>query len=170
MKSLIYLVIPIFLFGFFGFVLSNNSNNTRTTTIQKNECPICSLLNLDEKQPAGEKTNGATPITLTEQNFESEVLNSDKPVVVDFYAKWCGVCKKLSPVFDELSSENDEMLKFGKVDVDENPNLTSKYNIDAIPRVIVFHKGKIVKDIEGYHSKAELKSQLEEVCQKCSGM
>ena len=166
MKKQNYVVLPFALFLILGFLFMNSnnssfsfaSNNAQSNTTNDNLS--CTLNNVDE----------IAQVTLTEQNFESEVFESDIPVVVDFYAKWCGACKKLSPIINELSIENDGMLKFGKVEVDENPNLASEYGIDSIPRLLVFHKGKIVKDIVGYHSKDELKEILTEVCNKCNDM
>lgn len=166
MKKQNYVVLPFALFLILGFLFINSSsssysyasNDVQTNTINDNlsYTPI----NVDE----------TAPVTLTEQNFESEVFESDIPVVVEFYAKWCGACKKLMPIIDELSSENVGMMKFGILEVDENPNLASEYGIDSIPRLLVFHKGKIVKDIVGYHSKNELKEILTEVCNKCNNM
>lgn len=157
MKNLIYVVLPVILFGIFGFVL-NSSNSGFSFTVN------------NEQANALMSNSESNPVTLTDQNFESIVLESDIPVVVDFYAKWCGACKKLTPIINELSIENEGLLKFGMVDVDENPDLTKEYEIDAIPRLLVFHKGKIVKDIVGYHSKEELQEILTEVCTKCKDM
>jgi thioredoxin 1 len=157
MKKLIYAVLPVIFLGIFGFVL-NSSNSGFNITV--NDIQANTLKSNDE----------LNPVTLTEQNFESEVIESDIPVVVEFYAKWCGACKKLTPIINELSNENKDMLKFGMVDIDENPNLASKYEINSIPRLLIFHKGKIVKDIEGYHSKDELQEILTEVCNKCQDM
>ncbi len=150
MKKLIYVVLPVIIFGIFGFALNSSNSSFNVNDIK--------AYTFNDK---GE----SSPVTITDQNFESVVLNSDIPVVVNFYAKWCGACKKLTPIINELSIENEDMLKFGMVDVDENPNLTSKYEIDAIPRLLVFHNGKIVKDIIGYHSKEELQEMLKESLQ-----
>lgn len=95
-------------------------------------------------------------IKLTEQNFESEVINSDKPVLVDFWATWCGPCKMLSPVIKELADEFSDSLKVGKVNVDEEPSLAIKYGIQSIPTVIKFENGQAVKTAIGYRTKEEI--------------
>ncbi len=160
MKNLIYLVIPVLMiFGVLSLIHSKNKNlNVKIDS----ECSLCS--NISTANPEADNN----PIKLTEENFDATVLNSELPFVVTFHAKWCGVCKKLSPVIDELANEQKGMLNFGKVDIDENPNLVSKYGVDAVPRVVVFHKGMIVKDMTGFIDKAKLESVLTEVCQKCS--
>jgi len=166
MKKQNYAVLPIALFLILGFLLINSGSSN--FSFANNDAPTNPINN--NLTYSLENIDKTTPLTLTEQNFESEVFESDIPVVVDFYAKWCGACKKLSPIINELSDENVGMLKFGKVEVDENPNLASEYGVDSIPRLLVFHKGKIVKDIVGYHSKDELKEILTNVCNKCNNM
>lgn len=81
-------------------------------------------------------------ITLTGENFENEIIKSDVPVLVDFWASWCGPCRMLSPVIDEIA-ENAEGFKVGKVNVDEQPDLAERYGVMTIPTVIVFKDGKI---------------------------
>ena len=81
-------------------------------------------------------------IIITEENFENEVLNSDKPVLVDFWAQWCGPCRMLGPIIEEIANDYEGKVKVGKVNVDEQPNLASKYGIASIPTVIVFKNGK----------------------------
>ena len=81
-------------------------------------------------------------ITITKENFESEVLNSDKPVLVDFWAVWCGPCQMLSPVVDQIAEENDA-VKVGKVNVDEQPELAMKFGVMSIPTLISFRDGKV---------------------------
>ncbi len=99
-------------------------------------------------------------ITLNEQNFEEEVLKSDLPVLVDFWATWCGPCKMMAPIVDRLAGEMEGKIKVGKVDVDENPGLAAAFGITSIPTVIVFKDGKPEKTSIGLCSLEELKQLL----------
>jgi thioredoxin 1 len=99
-------------------------------------------------------------ITLTEQDFEYEVLKPDTPVVVDFWAPWCGPCKRLSPILEELANQYEGKIIFAKLNVDENEKLSSEYQINAIPHLIIFNKGKVVEHIIGLHSKLEIEEIL----------
>lgn len=94
-------------------------------------------------------------IKLTTDNFESEVLKSDKPVLVDFWAEWCGPCKSLSPIIEELAKEYRE-IKVGKVNVDEEQELVSKFEIMGIPTLLVFKEGKVVNRAVGTRSKQQI--------------
>ena len=91
-----------------------------------------------------------------EENFENEVLNSDKTTIVDFYADWCGPCKMMSPVIDKIAEENAEKIKVGKVNVDENQGLAMKYNIMSIPTILIFKNGNVVKSFIGVIAKEEI--------------
>ena len=95
-------------------------------------------------------------IILTKDNFETEVLKSEKPVLVDFWATWCPPCRLLGPVIAEIAEEQITSLKVGKVDVDEQKELASQFNIMSIPTVILFKDGKVVKEILGYKPKEEI--------------
>ncbi|MCR4618801.1 MAG: thioredoxin [Lachnospiraceae bacterium] len=97
-------------------------------------------------------------ITLTQENFEAEVLKSDKPVIVDFWASWCGPCKKLGPIISQIADEKEGTVKVGKLNVDEQMAVASKYNIMSIPTVILFKDGQPVNTSVGYKSKEELLS------------
>lgn len=93
-------------------------------------------------------------------NFESEVLQSDTPVLVDFWAPWCGPCKAIAPVVEELAGQFGEKMKFGKCNVDNNPVTPGKYGIKAIPTVIVFKGGDVVEQITGMVAKSKLEDAI----------
>ena len=98
-------------------------------------------------------------ITLTKENFAQEVLQSDKPVLVDFWATWCGPCRMMAPVVEELDAEHPE-YKFGKVNVDEQMELAMRYQVSSIPMLVVLKDGKPVSKAVGYRSKADLLDML----------
>ena len=99
-------------------------------------------------------------ITLTSANFESEVLKSDLPVLVDFWASWCGPCKMLSPIIAEIAEEYDGKVKVGKVNVDDEPALANMFGIESIPTVMVFKEGKITGTSLGYRPKEQITAML----------
>lgn len=99
-------------------------------------------------------------IQLNEQNFEQEVLRADLPVLVDFWASWCGPCRMLSPVIAEIAEEYAGKVKVGKVNVDEQPNLANRYGITSIPTVMLFKNGEVVSTSLGYRPKNELETML----------
>jgi thioredoxin 1 len=100
------------------------------------------------------------PIELNESNFEQEVLKANTPVLVDFWAVWCGPCKMIAPIVDELAIEYDGKLKIGKVDVDNNQQIAMQYGIRSIPTLLVFKSGKVVEQIIGAAPKKSLIEKL----------
>ena len=96
---------------------------------------------------------------INENQFKSVVLESDKPVLVDFFATWCGPCRQMSPILDQVSEERSD-VKIVKVDVDENQNLASEYGVMSIPTLIYFKSGKAVSQAVGARSKASLEMML----------
>ena len=107
----------------------------------------------------------SSPIDVTEQTFDEEVLTSEEVVVVDFWAEWCGPCKMIAPVVEELAEEYDGKIKFAKIDIDSNPNIASRYGIRGIPNLTIFDKGEVVGQLIGVQPKASIKKRLDETIQ-----
>jgi thioredoxin 1 len=103
-----------------------------------------------------------SPIHLTDNSFKNEVLESNLPALVDFWAPWCGPCKMIAPVIDELAKEYRNKLRICKINVDENPRIATHYGVMSIPTLIFFKKGKVIEQVVGALSKAELKRKIEE--------
>jgi thioredoxin 1 len=100
-------------------------------------------------------------VTLTQDNFEKEALQSTTPVLVDFWAEWCGPCKMIAPVLDELATEYQGKVKIGKVNVDDNQNLAAQYGIRSIPTLLVLKNGQVAEQMIGAKSKRDLKASLD---------
>ena len=102
-------------------------------------------------------------IKVDEKNFDSEVINSNLPVMVDFWAEWCGPCKALGPIVEEIAGENEGKLKVGKLNVDENNQLAMKYGVMSIPTLKFFKGGKVMDQMVGVQDKATIQAKLEEL-------
>lgn len=101
-------------------------------------------------------------LKFTDENFEKEVLKSDIPVLIDFYADWCGPCKMMAPVIEELSTEYENSIKVGKLNVDEAPETSRKYKVMSIPTLLVVKNGEVVDTIVGAVSKAKVTEKLDQ--------
>lgn len=100
-------------------------------------------------------------LNFTDDNFEAEVLKSDRPVLVDFWAPWCGPCRLIAPTIDELASENGAKFSVGKLNIDDSPKTPSDYGVNGIPTLLVFKQGEVVQRFVGVTGKDELQRALE---------
>jgi thioredoxin 1 len=102
-------------------------------------------------------------LTLTQENFNKEVLQSPQPILVDFWAEWCGPCKMLAPILDELAGEYDGRVRIGKVNIDEHQELAAQFGIRSIPTLLLFREGEVTDQIVGLRSKRDLKASFDRV-------
>ncbi len=102
-------------------------------------------------------------VNLTKDNFAVEVLQASAPVLVDFWAEWCGPCKMIAPVLDELAQEYGDRVKIGKVNIDNEQELAAQYSVRAIPTLLLFKQGQVAEQMVGLRSKRDLKTSLDRV-------
>ena len=100
-------------------------------------------------------------LKISSENYEKEVLKADKPVIIDFYADWCGPCKMMSPIIDEIAEEKADSIKVGKVNVDENQDLAMEYGVMSIPTIVMIKNGKVEKTFVGVRDKNEILSAID---------
>ena len=101
-------------------------------------------------------------VNLSTNTFDETIIGSDKPVIVDFWAEWCGPCKQIAPILEEIASERSEQLTVAKLNVDDNPELAMRYNVMSIPTLLVFSGGEVSKRLVGAKSKGALLQELDE--------
>lgn len=102
----------------------------------------------------------AKPVTVDADSFKNDVLNNDKPVLVDFWATWCGPCKMVAPVLEEIASEHEDKITIAKLDIDQNPGVARDYQVMSVPTLLLFSNGEPVKQIVGAKPKAQLLEDL----------
>ncbi len=115
-----------------------------------------------DRRPAGTRNEAAEVVDVTDATFSSLVLNSDRPVLVDFGADWCGACRLIEPVVQDLAEEFDGRMVVARVDVDANPNAAEAFGIEALPTLLVFKNGEVVEKIVGAASKEKLQFKLQQ--------
>ncbi len=120
------------------------------------------LKKLMEKMKRGENMSGDVK-HVTSRNFQEEVMESNVPVIIDFWAEWCMPCRIVAPIFEELAKEYAGKMKFAKVNVDENPDLAATFGIHSIPTFLVFHKGKVVEKLVGAMPKEHFKKFIDQI-------
>lgn len=143
-------------------IFRNNSPRRKPKTSCNSSLIVIIYKNLTIFQLLIKKEEAMSLQHFTDSNFKKEVLESNIPVLVDFWANWCGPCKMIAPIVDELAKEYSGRMKIGKVDVDGNSSLASKYGVMSIPTLIFFKDGKIMVQVSGALNKSALKQKIEE--------
>jgi thioredoxin 1 len=100
---------------------------------------------------------------VTDQNFEAEIVNSDKPAIIDFWAEWCGPCRAVAPIIKGLAEQYGDQVKVAKMDIDAHPNTAGQYGIRAIPTVLAFKDGRVVEQLTGARPKADFEAMVEKL-------
>ena len=122
-------------------------------TCSRKNAGVWGILSLSDEKTLFMEVNDMAVITITKENFDAEVLRSAQPVLLDFWASWCGPCRMLSPVVDEVAEERTD-VKVGKVNVDEQPDLAAQFGVMSIPTLLVFEQGQLVRQAVGARPKA----------------
>lgn len=104
---------------------------------------------------------GKNTLVFTDSNFDEQVVNSELPALVDFWAEWCAPCKSIAPIVEELAGEYQSKVRIGKLNVDENPKTATQYGIRGIPTLLLFKEGKVVNQMVGVKSKTEIQKNLD---------
>ena len=102
-------------------------------------------------------------VDVTDANFEAEVLQSDKPVIIDFWAEWCAPCRQIAPIIKELATEYGEQVKIVKMDIEANPGTPGKYGVRAIPTILAFQGGQVVEQLQGARPKADFEDMAKKL-------
>ena len=102
-------------------------------------------------------------VNLTKENFDQEVIKAPTPILVDFWAEWCGPCKMIAPILDELAEEYSGRVRIGKVNIEDQQNLAAEYGVSAIPTLLLFRQGQVAEQLVGARSKRELKATFDRV-------
>jgi thioredoxin 1 len=110
-----------------------------------------------------QESDMGSPLNVTDSSFKSDVLDSDLPVLVDFWASWCSPCKMIAPIVEDLASEYEGRVRIAKIDIDANPVVPGQFGVLSIPTLMLFHGGKPAERIVGYQPKAALKAKIEQV-------
>jgi thioredoxin len=142
---------------------TKNRVDDRANSLQ----PVCGKCGQRLPLPGddGAATAGATskPVTVTDSTFDTMVLNADKPVLVDCWAPWCGPCRMIAPIMDQLAAESGGRYVVAKLNTDDNRRVASQYRIDAIPTLLLFHKGQLADRIVGLQPKHAIQARLEQL-------
>lgn len=153
MKNKFFTIVLVVVFVVLLVVINNFMNKTSEVNLQSGN--IAESNDLEKNN--GEENKNMAVMSVSNENFEEEVLKSDKKVLIDFYADWCGPCKMLSPIVEAVASENSS-IKVVKVDIDVNPALAVKYGVSSIPTLIVIENGEVKNTSVGLISKSEVEA------------